>query len=44
MKSDLKKIINLNLKREEKFLNFNDFQKQNLKFDIINYKSLIKIL
>ena len=46
MKSDLKKIINLNLKREEKFLNFNDFQKQNLKFDIIklqeSYKNIIK--
>ena len=31
-------IINLNLKREYKVLNFSDFQKQNIKFDIIKLK------
>ena len=44
MKSDSKNIINLNLKREEKILNFNDFQKQNLNFDILNFKKLINKL
>ena len=34
MDSDSKKIINLDFKREEKILNFNDFQKQDIKFDI----------
>tara|TARA_B100001057_G_scaffold486171_1_gene566908 strand:- start:2019 stop:2660 length:642 start_codon:yes stop_codon:yes gene_type:complete len=34
MTVDSEKIINLNLKKEEKVLNFSDFQKQNLKFDI----------
>ena len=34
MKSDSKNIINLNSKREQKFLNFDDFQKQNINFDI----------
>ena len=29
-----KNIIDLNLKKEEKVLNFSDFQKQNIKFDI----------
>ena len=47
MKTDSKNVINLNLKREQKFLNFNDFQKQNLNFDIsklqIAYKEIIKI-
>ena len=35
MTVDSKKIINLNLIKEEKILNFSDFQKQNLKFDIV---------
>ena len=35
MKSDSKNIYNLDLKRDTKNLDFNDFQKQNLKFDII---------
>ena len=35
MTSDSKNIVNLNLKKEEKILNFSDFQKQNLKFDIV---------
>ena len=47
MKTDFKNIINLNSKREQKFLNFNDFQKQNLNFDISKlqraYKEIIKI-
>ena len=34
MKPDNKNIINLNLKKEEKILDFSDFQKQNIKFDI----------
>ena len=34
MSIDSKNIVNLNLKRDEKILNFNDFQKQNIKFDI----------
>ena len=33
MNSD-KNIINFNLKKEEKILDFSDFQKQNIKFDI----------
>ena len=47
MKTNSKNIINLNSKREQKFLNFNDFQKQNLNFDISKlqkaYKEIIKI-
>jgi len=46
MKSGLKNIINLESKREEKLLNFNDFQKLNLSFDINklrkSYKQIIK--
>ena len=47
MDVDTKKIINLDIKREKKFLNYNDFQKQNLKFDIKKlqeaYKQIIQI-
>ena len=46
MDIDFKNVVNLNLKREEKFLNFNDFQKQEVKFDIFKlqeaYKKIIK--
>ena len=35
MTIDSKKVVNLDFKKEEKILNFSDFQKQNLKFDII---------
>ena len=46
MKSDSKNIYNLDLKRGEKILNFNDFQKQDIKFDIIKlqeaYKQIIQ--
>ena len=38
MTSDSKNIVNLDLKRKEKILNFNDFQKQNIKFDISRLK------
>ena len=34
MSIDNKNILNLNLKKEEKILDFSDFQKQNIKFDI----------
>ena len=47
MNYNSKNIINLNLKREEKFLNFDDFQKQKLHFDIVKlkdaYNKIIKI-
>jgi len=47
MKHNSKNIINLNLKREQKFLNFDNFQKQNINFDISKlqkaYKEIIKI-
>ena len=46
MASDTKKIVNLSLRKEEKILNFLDFQKQDLKFDIIKlqeaYKQIIQ--
>ena len=46
MTLDTKNIVNLNLKKEEKILNFSDFQKQNLKFDIHKlqeaYKQIIQ--
>ena len=35
------KIVDLNLKKEEKILDFSDFQKQDIKFDITNFKRLI---
>jgi hypothetical protein len=34
MSIDNTKVVNLNLKKEERILDFSDFQKQNLKFDI----------
>ena len=34
MTANIKNIVNLELKKEEKLLNFSDFQKQNIKFDI----------
>ena len=46
MDADSKKIVNLNLKRDQKILDFNDFQKQNIKFDILKlqeaYRQIIK--
>ena len=46
MDADSKNIVNLDLKREKKILNFNDFQKQNIKFDILKlqeaYRQIIK--
>ena len=38
LKSCNKNIVNLNIKREEKVLDFSDFQKQNIKFDIIKLR------
>ena len=35
MTVDSKNVVNLNLKKVEKNLNFSDFQKQNIKFDIV---------
>ena len=47
MKFNSNNLINLNFKKEEKILNFNDFQKQNLNFDVVKlqeaYKQIIKI-
>ena len=40
MTIDNKNIVNLNLKKEEKILDFSDFQKQNIKFDILNCSKL----
>ena len=46
MDTDSKNIINLDLKREGKNLSFNDFQKQNIKFDVVKlqeaYRQIIK--
>ena len=46
MSIDNTKVVNLNLKKEERILDFSDFQKQNLKFDINKlqeaYKQIIK--
>ena len=46
MTSDSNNIIDLDLKREKSILNFNDFQKQNIKFDISklqeSYKQIIQ--
>ena len=46
MTADSKNVINLNLKKEENVLNFSDFHKQSIKFDILKlqeaYKQLIQ--
>ena len=46
MNTDSKNIVNLDLKREDKVLSFNDFQKQKIKFDIVKlqeaYRQIIK--
>ena len=42
MASDSKNIVNLDLKKDEKILNFSDFQKQNLKFDIVKLQEAYK--
>ena len=46
MAIDSNNIVNLDLKKDEKILNFSDFQKQSLKFDIIKlqeaYKQIIQ--
>ena len=28
------KVVDLNIKKEDRFLDFSDFQKQNIKFDV----------
>ena len=35
------KVVDLNVKKEERILDFSDFQKQEIKFDIKNFKKLI---
>ena len=42
MDSDSKNIYSLDLKRDDKILNFNDFQKQSLKFDIVKLQEAYK--
>ena len=42
MDSDSKNIYRLDLKRDEKILNYNDFQKQDLKFDIVKLQEAYK--
>ena len=38
MNKNNKNIVDLNIKREEKVLDFSDFRKQNIKFDISKLK------
>ena len=42
MEKNSKNIVNLNLKREDKVLNFSDFQKQNISFDIAKLQEAYK--
>ena len=42
MNKDSQNVINLNFKKGEKNLNFSDFQKQNIKFDILNLQEAYK--
>ena len=46
MDAESKNIVNLEFNRKENILNFNDFQKQNIKFDILklqeSYRQIIK--
>ena len=42
MDADSKKIVNLNAKRDQKILDFSDFQKQNIKFDIFKLQEAYK--
>ena len=46
MTLDTKNIVDLKLKKEEKILNFSDFQKQDIKFDIVKlqeaYRQIIQ--
>ena len=41
MATENSKVIDLNVKKEDRILDFSDFQKQEIKFDIENYKKLI---
>ena len=46
MTTESKNIVNLNLTKDQKILNFSDFQKQSVKFDIVKlqeaYNQIIK--
>ena len=42
MLTDSKNVVNLKLENNEKFLDFSDFQKQNLKFDIVKLQEAFK--
>ena len=47
MTMDSKNVVNLDLKKDEKILNFSDFQKQSIKFDITKlqeaYNQIVQI-
>ena len=42
MTIDPRNIVNLNLKKDQKNLNFSDFQKQSVKFDIVKLQEAYK--
>ena len=42
MDADSNKIVKLNLKRDQKILDFSDFQKQNIKFDILKLQEAFR--
>ena len=42
MNNDNKNIVDLNLKRDEKVLDFSDFQKQNIQFDVNKLRDAYK--
>jgi hypothetical protein len=42
MTTDAKNIVNLDLKKDQKILNFSDFQKQSIKFDIAKLQEAYK--
>ena len=41
MSIDNTKVVNLNIKKEDRLLDFSDFQKQNIKFDVSKFKKRI---
>ena len=41
MSNENKNIVNLDLKKDEKILDFSDFQKQNIRFDINRLQEII---
>ena len=42
MTTDTRNIVNLDLKKDQKILNFSDFQKQAIKFDIVKLQEAYK--